>query len=93
MSNPKMNESEQDRISRGQSIAKGDTGDGATGVPEDEQGISNRPGDRDRAGDADGVISATRIRQPMTTMTPTTLDDGTSDDRTADDLESEPEKV
>jgi hypothetical protein len=28
----------------------GDTGDGNTGVPEFEQGISNRPGDR--AGDA-----------------------------------------
>jgi hypothetical protein len=24
----------------------GDTGDGQTGVPDDEQGISNRPGDR-----------------------------------------------
>jgi hypothetical protein len=24
----------------------GDTGDGNTGVPDDEQGISNRPGDR-----------------------------------------------
>ena len=25
----------------------GDTGDGNTGVPDDEQGMSNRPGDRD----------------------------------------------
>ena len=27
--------------------ALGDTGDGNTGVPADEQGISNRPGDQD----------------------------------------------
>lgn len=26
----------------------GDTGDGKTGVPADEQGLSNRPGDRDQ---------------------------------------------
>lgn len=30
----------------------GDTGDGNTGVPDDQQGISNRPGDR--AVDDDG---------------------------------------
>jgi len=34
----------------------GDTGDGDTGVPEFEQGISNRPGDR--AGDAGGTVEA-----------------------------------
>ena len=53
MPNPKMNEAEQDRVSRGQSIAKGDTGDGATGVPQEEQGISNRPGDTDPDGQRD----------------------------------------
>lgn len=48
MANPDMNQADQDRVSRGQSIAKGDTGDGDTGVPAHEQGISNRPGDKDR---------------------------------------------
>jgi len=31
----------------------GDTGDGNTGVPEFEQGISNRPGDRETDEDQD----------------------------------------
>jgi hypothetical protein len=31
----------------------GDTGDGDTGVPEDEQGISNRAGDRAEDADED----------------------------------------
>jgi hypothetical protein len=31
----------------------GDTGDGDTGVPEFEQGISNRPGDKDPERDDD----------------------------------------
>ena len=31
----------------------GDTGDGDTGVPEDEQGISNRAGDKAQDEDAD----------------------------------------
>lgn len=35
----------EDRAAHGQSLAKGDTGDGSTGVPPDVQGISNRPGD------------------------------------------------
>ena len=39
----------------------GDTGDGDTGVPADEQGISNRPGDRDKdlmqdEEDTDGAV-------------------------------------
>ena len=38
---------EQERIQRGQSAARGDTGDGRTGVPDGEQGISNRAGDAD----------------------------------------------
>ena len=36
-----------DRRKSGQSIPLGDTGDGDTGVPNDEQGISNRPSDED----------------------------------------------
>ena len=35
----------EERASRGQSLAMGDTGDGDTGVKSDTQGISNRPGD------------------------------------------------
>jgi hypothetical protein len=61
MPNAKMNEAEQDRVSQGQSIARGDTGDGVTGVPEEEQGISNRPGDREPSGDAEGLIG----REPV----------------------------
>jgi hypothetical protein len=36
----------EDRRKSGQSVPLGDTGDGDSGVPEDEQGISNRPGDK-----------------------------------------------
>ena len=35
----------ENRATHGQSLAKGDTGGGSTGVPPDAQGISNRPGD------------------------------------------------
>lgn len=37
----------EDRRQTGQGVPLGDTGDGDTGVPEDQQGISNRPGDQD----------------------------------------------
>lgn len=40
---------EQERIRLGQSAAHGATGDGRTGVPAGEQGISNRPGDAEAA--------------------------------------------
>jgi ribonuclease E len=36
---------DEQRPLHGQSLPLGDTGDGNTGVPSDEQGISNRPGD------------------------------------------------
>jgi hypothetical protein len=36
---------DEQRPFHGQSLPLGDTGDGDTGVPSDEQGISNRPGD------------------------------------------------
>lgn len=48
----------------------GDTGDGNTGVPDDEQGISNRPGDRGQ--DAD--IPQNRPQDPH--RYPQTEDDG-----------------
>ena len=94
MPNPKMNEAEQDRISRGQSVAIGDTGDGTTGVPGDEQGISNRPGDRDLAGDAEAVIERNEDSAPDDEEElDDELGDGTSDDRSSAALESEPDKV
>jgi hypothetical protein len=37
---------DEQRPFHGQSLPLGDTGDGNTGVPSHEQGISNRPGDR-----------------------------------------------
>jgi len=36
-----------DRRKSGQNVPLGDTGDRDTGVPADQQGISNRPGDND----------------------------------------------
>ena len=49
------NATDKDRVAMGQSIPRGDTGDGKTGVPADEQGISNRPGDREPAGDGEEI--------------------------------------
>ena len=40
----------EERVKRGQSAPFGDTGEGDTGVAADEQGISNRPGDRAQSG-------------------------------------------
>ena len=40
---------DNERPDLGQSVPLGDTGDGETGVSENEQGISNRLGDRDTA--------------------------------------------
>jgi len=47
MTQPKNIFSIDDRRKTGQSVPLGDTGDGDTGVPDDQQGISNRPGDQD----------------------------------------------
>ena len=46
---------EEGRIRSGQSAARGATGDGQTGVPTGEQGISNRPGDADDPDDDDAL--------------------------------------
>jgi hypothetical protein len=49
----------EERVRRGQSVALGDTGDGHAGIPSDEQGISNRPGDKDSVAGpatADGIV-------------------------------------
>jgi hypothetical protein len=84
MPNPKMKQAEQDRASQGQSIPTGDTGDGATGVPAQEQGISNRPGDRDLGGDAeDDVIERSEDRLAD--------DEDDTDEDSDDDASDEPE--
>ena len=58
MSEQNMNVDEQYRIRSGQSAARGATGDGETGVPAGEQGISNRPGDAEADSDEDDPIQA-----------------------------------
>ena len=89
MADPKMKQTQQNRASQGQSIPKGDTGDGATGVPAQEQGISNRPGDRDLENDAEGVIERSEDR-----LTDDEDDsDEDSDEDTSDEPESETERV
>jgi hypothetical protein len=46
LANTKILIPDEHRPFHGQSLPLGDTGDGNTGVLSDEQGISNRPGDR-----------------------------------------------
>jgi hypothetical protein len=46
LTNTKNSIPDEQRPFQGQSLPLGDTGDGDTRVPSDEQGISNRPGDR-----------------------------------------------
>lgn len=53
MANKRAPISDEQRASLGQNVPLGDIGDGQTGVPEDEQGISNRPGDLDDDDDDD----------------------------------------
>jgi hypothetical protein len=62
-----------------------------TGVPAQEQGISNRPGDRDLDGDADEVIERSEGRL---------ADEDAGDERDeaaeedpSDGLEADPEKI
>jgi len=55
MASGHSNVTEKDRVAMGQSIAKGDTGDGKTGVRPNEQGMSNRPGDRAPASDGEEI--------------------------------------
>jgi hypothetical protein len=52
--------SEQQWSRQGQSAARGATGDGDTGVPAGEQGISNRPGDADVVPDEDDAVRGPR---------------------------------
>jgi hypothetical protein len=90
MANPDMNPAEQDRVSRGQSIAKGDTGDGETGVPAQEPGISNRPGDR-------GVADPEPVIERDEASGVDDDDEGDSDPDAggamSDDLEPEPDRA
>ena len=57
--------SEQERIRSGQSASRGANGDGRTGVPAGEQGISNRPGDAEAALD-DGDAGEAQDREALT---------------------------
>jgi hypothetical protein len=57
MTDHKPNLTTEERVNMGQSVARGDTGNGNTGVPEFEQGISNRPGDADGADQLDDVMT------------------------------------
>jgi hypothetical protein len=64
----------EDRRKTGQSVPLGDTGDRDTGVPADQQGISNRPGDKDDT--------------PLDTTNPASKPHGTTKDQ-INEMESE----
>ena len=59
MTEPNRNRETEERLRSGQSAAQGDTGDGNTGVPEFEQGISNRAGDKEGAEDVEELKTRT----------------------------------
>jgi len=48
-------------------MPRGDTGDGNTGVPADQQGISNRPGDSDAGAQGEDESEAEQQRQAKLT--------------------------
>jgi hypothetical protein len=75
LANTKNSIPDEERSLRSQSLPLGDTGDGNTGVPSDEQGISNRRGDR-----PDGVSA--QADEP-------TDEDVEDDDDDDDDLEDD----
>jgi hypothetical protein len=84
---------DEQRPFHGQSLPLGDTGDGNTGVPSGEQGISNRPGDR-----PDGM-SVQEDQNPdegeededEAVVDEEDLDDESDDDEEGDDEEDEDE--
>ena len=49
MTDQKEHLTTEERVTLGQRSARGDTGDGSTGVPEFEQAMPNRPGDANGA--------------------------------------------
>jgi hypothetical protein len=65
----------EERAKRGQGVPLGNTGDGETSVREDEQGISNRPGDKDHG-------------PPMDPANPASKPHGTTKDQ-ASEMEAE----
>jgi hypothetical protein len=99
--NLKMNDehllSVEERVRRGQSVALGDTGDGHAGVPSDEQGISNRPGDMDAVA---GLATGDGIADESDEIAADEVDDEdeleeAEEDEDADEVddpEAEPEK-
>lgn len=71
----------------GQSLPLGDTGDGDTGVPSGEQGISNRPGDQPDAVSAGADDEADEAEDDESDDE--SDDDVDEDDEDADDEEEE----
>ena len=65
--------------------------DGVTGVPAQEQGISNRPGDRDLEGDAHDVAerSEGRLADEDSAVEP----DGSAEDAPSSQRAAGPEKI
>jgi hypothetical protein len=83
----------EERVRREQSTALGDTGDGITGVPSDEQGISNRPGDLDSLASpasVDGNALAA-IDEPDDDLEDDDAEDDDEDDEDDDEDEDEDE--
>jgi hypothetical protein len=58
MAHPPDQITDRTLYSHAQSVPTGDTGDRDTGVPDDQQGISNRPGDSDDELDEDDEFDA-----------------------------------
>jgi hypothetical protein len=92
--NPKNHEKE--RIRSGQSAARGATGDGQTGVPAGDQGISNRPGDAGGPDDDDALEvqgpdpDADQGEEEPGAEQDVPDDDGTDDDDDNDDAAEGP---
>jgi hypothetical protein len=74
---------DEQRPFHGQSLPLGDTGDGNAGVPSDEQGISNRPGDRP------DEVSAQADESPDEDEAEVDLDDEDLDEESDDDDEED----
>lgn len=89
VANTKNSIPDEQRPLRSQSLPLGDTGDGNTGVPSGEQGISNRRGDR-----PDGV-SAQADEPPDDDVEDDDDDvlDDEADDDAEDDAEEDDEEV
>lgn len=75
----------------GQSLPLGDTGDGNTGVPSGEQGISNRPGDQPDAVSAGADDEPDEAEDDEEDLEDESDDDVDEDDEDADDEDEDEE--